>query len=71
MEIFDEGDHLIIVVELPDADEGEINVEVHGKSLSISAGKIHENFNLPCSVESIIKESYNNGLLKLKLTKGS
>lgn len=74
VDVFDEGDVVSIVAELPGADENDIQAEVKGDMLEISAttkGRGYaKEIQLPCAVdESKMEMTYQNGVLGIKLPK--
>ncbi len=74
VDVFDEGDHLLIIAELPGGEEKDIEIEARGDTLTLSAQAPHRKYlkevALPCPVEGEAKTSYRNGILQIELTKG-
>jgi len=75
-DIFDEKDHILVVVELPGVSEDDIVVEVEGDILKISAQtedrKYSKEILLPSKVrEDEMGSSYKNGILEIMLYKRS
>ncbi len=74
VDVFDEGDHLLIIAELPGVEEKDIEIGVRGDQLTLSAqapGREYlKEVALPCPVEGEAKTSYRNGILQVELTKG-
>lgn len=74
VDVFDEGDHLLIIAELPGVEEKDIEIGVEGDELTLSAkapgGEYFKEVALPCPVEGEAKTSYRNGVLQIELTKG-
>lgn len=74
VDVFDEGDHLLIIAELPGVEEKDIEIEVRGDTLTLSAQSPGQRYRkevaLPCPVEGEAKTSYRNGILQIELTKG-
>lgn len=73
-DLLDEGDHLLIVVELPGIEETGVEWKIIGETVVISARtrdrKYLKNVALPAPVdESRTSSSYKNGILELKLWK--
>jgi len=72
-DLFDEGDSLKVVAELPGYEEKEINVGLEGTSLTIDAssarGKKYGRVELPCEVEDEMETSFRNGVLQVMLQK--
>ncbi|HEY5596153.1 MAG TPA: Hsp20/alpha crystallin family protein [Candidatus Bipolaricaulota bacterium] len=75
VDVFDEGDALIVYVELPGASEESIKVSVQGKVLHVKAqaGKelFEKDINLPSSPAAQPVHHYKNGILKVELKKKS
>jgi HSP20 family protein len=74
IDVFDEEDRILVIAELPGVSESEINVEVAGDILNISASdkdrKYAKEILLPGKVKpDSIKTSYNNGILEIILEK--
>ena len=73
-DIFDEGDHYLVIVELPGTDEETLQWKLTGNSLkveSVSGDKrYHKQLQLPSPVnEKKITSGYKNGILELRLWK--
>jgi HSP20 family protein len=73
-DIFDEGDNLVIIAELPGVNEKDIEVEVVGDRLGLSARsqgrQYRKDIILPCAVREKPGLTYKNGILKINLEKG-
>lgn len=74
VDIFDEGDYLNIVMELPGAREEDILVGVEGNKLSLSTAiqgrKYQEEISLPVEVKSKgFSKRYNNNILEIRVQK--
>ena len=73
VDIFDEGDYIKIIAELPGVAEQDIKTEVKGNLLIISAKGIsreyYKEITLPCPIKGELDSSYNNGILQLKAEK--
>ncbi|MBI4288688.1 MAG: Hsp20/alpha crystallin family protein [Chloroflexi bacterium] len=74
VDVFDEGDTLLVIAELPGVNEKDIKVEAKVNIMELTAGtkdrKYSKDLLLPCEVEAApIKSSYRNGVLEIKLTK--
>ncbi len=74
VDIFDEGDELRIIAEIPGVDEKNIKVEIKDDILTLSAEAGERNYQkevlLPHTVKPrITGRSYRNGVLELKLGK--
>ncbi|MCG2795372.1 MAG: Hsp20/alpha crystallin family protein [Actinomycetia bacterium] len=72
-DLFDEGDSLKVVAELPGYEEKEIDVGLEGTSLMIDAssarGKKFSRVELPCEVKEKLETSFRNGVLQVMLRK--
>jgi len=76
VDVFDEGDHLLLVVELPGVDAEDIRFEVEDDVLSLSASRGERKYRkevlLPAPVVTQgASPSYRNGVFELKLTKAT
>ena len=74
IDIFDEGDHYVVVAELSGFDESAIHWNVVGNALRIDGACDHrvcrKELTLPSAVkEQNITSSFNNGILELRLWK--
>lgn len=73
VDIFDEGDEVVIYVELPGVEEDTIEVQVHKGTLSVSGASGRETFvkeiDLPAGVQGKPKHHFKNGILKIQLKK--
>ena len=73
VDVFDEGDHLLIVAELPGAAKQGIAIEVQEAGLVLSAGApgraYYKQVALPCPVQGEPATSYSNGVLQVTLAK--
>lgn len=74
VDIFDEKDHILIVTELPGVSENDINFEIQGDILKLSARSGDRKYTKEILLSSKVKEdkiesSYKNGILELKLIK--
>ena len=73
-DLFDEGDTLLIVAELPGVNEKDIKAEVYGGHLKLSTTttqrRYFKDLPLPCPVDRETMEStYKNGVLEITLRK--
>ena len=74
VDIFDEGDHLVVIAELPGVSAEEIKVEVTGDIINLEAfgeeRKYAKEILLPntVTVESLTT-AYKNGILKIRIEK--
>ena len=74
VDIFDEGDKLVVIAELPGVEESDVSFEVKDDILNLSAEakdrKYSKEVLLPSSVDANSAESsYKNGILEIKLRK--
>ncbi len=74
VDVFDEKDHILVVAELPGVSKENIDFEIKGDILNITAKtkerKYAKEVLLPCAVEKEkIESSYKNGILEIKLQK--
>ena len=73
VDVFEEGDHIRVIAELPGVSETDIKHELKGDVLVITAGgkrRYHAEVLLPCRAKpSGIKSTYKNGILEMKLHK--
>jgi len=73
VDIFDEGDCLKIIAELPGIAEEDIRIELKDNLLIISGTsaftRFHKEITLPCPVKGKLNSSYRNGVLELKAEK--
>ncbi len=71
-DLFDEGDYIRVVAELPGMTEDKIRVTLQGTTLAIAAREKDRNFykevSFPCEVE-LGKKRYMNGILEITLEK--
>ena len=72
-DVFEEGDQIHVIAELPGVSESDIKYEVKGDILTISTEgdrRYSAEVLLPWAVEPEgIESSYNNGILELRLAK--
>jgi HSP20 family protein len=72
-DIFDEGDYLKVIAELPGVDEKDIKVEVRDNLLILSAQatgrKYYKEVELPCLVKNELNLTYKNGILQISIEK--
>ena len=74
VDIFDEGDTIKVIAELPGVEEGDVHTEVKGDILRLSAQgkerKYSKEILLPTIVdEEAVKSTYGNGILEIELLK--
>ncbi len=74
VDVFDEKDHVLVVAELPGVSKENIDFEIKGDILNISAKakerKYAKEVLLPTAVDAqAVTSSYKNGILEIKLQK--
>ena len=74
VDVFDEGDYLRVIAELPGVQESDIHLEIKGDILTLKAEdkdrKYSKEVLLPSGVEAESMETqYRSGILEIKLTK--
>ncbi|MBE0516210.1 MAG: Hsp20/alpha crystallin family protein [Methanophagales archaeon] len=72
VDVFDEGDHLKLIAELPGVSEEDINVELGGRKIVIDASNKERRYRkaieLPYDIKDM-KKRYKNGILELEMVK--
>lgn len=68
-DVFDEGNEIVVVVELRGMKKEEIEVKTDGAAVEISAKDYHERIDLPCEVAGKPAVKFKNGILELRLAK--
>jgi len=66
-DVFEEDDHISVIAEIPGASEEDIQIELEGNKLNISAGMYSKVIVLPSEVEAIKEKSFKNRVLQLKI----
>lgn len=74
VDIFDEEDHVLVIVELPGVEEEHISTKVNGDILTLSAAngerKYYKEVVLPSDVDSnSVRSKYKNGVLEIRIGK--
>lgn len=69
LDVFDEGDSLVVITELPGVSEKDIKIDVKDDMLSISAKDYQKKTPLFYSVEDKAESTYKNGVLEVRFTK--
>ena len=73
VDVFDEGDRLQVIAELPGIEEKNITHSVSGTNLTIDAGsgerRFHKVIDLGCEVKGDPKKHYTNGILEITFIK--
>ena len=68
-DVFEEKDHISVIAELPDVEEKDIKTTLKDNLLEISVDDCTKLITLPSMPGSIIKKTYKNGILQLKIEK--
>lgn len=72
-DIFDEGDCLKVIAEMPGVDEKQIKAEVKDNLLILTTQatgqEYYKEIELPCSVKGEMNLAYNNGILQITIKK--
>ncbi len=75
VDLFDEGETVVVYIELPGAEDEAIEVSVDGEALYVNASAGRETFSktveLPAKVKGAPKRQFKNGILKVELKKAS
>ena len=74
VDVFDEGEYVMVIAELPGVDESDIHLDIKGDVLNLKAERRDRKYSkevlLPAQVEAESKESqFRSGILELKLVK--
>jgi HSP20 family molecular chaperone IbpA len=74
VDVLDEGDHFLILLELPGVSEEEIKLNVGGGTLAVAVDtarrRYHEQVPLPTGIDADgLSASYRNGILQVRLSK--
>jgi len=73
VDVFDEKDHVLVIIELPGVEEEHIHTEINGDILTLStSGKRRYSGEvvLPKDVDtSTVKSTYKNGILEIRMSK--
>ena len=76
VDVFDEGGEVVVIAEMPGVEEGDIQFEIKGDLLLLSAHHDERQYSkevlLPCAVlADTAKASYANGMFELRATKAT
>lgn len=75
VDIFDEGDELHVVAEVPGVEERDVTVEVHGDILAIEttgARRYAKELLLPAAGSPVgLRTTYRNGILEIRIKKAT
>lgn len=66
-DVFEEDNYVSVIAQIPDASEEDIQTELEGSKLKISAGLYSKTVVLPAEVGAIEEKSFKNGVLQLKI----
>lgn len=73
LDLFDEGDRILVVAELPGIDEDQLQMEISGECLQLRASGVRrykKDIMLPCPVdEKNIVSVFKNGIVEITLCK--
>ena len=74
VDIFNEKDHVLVIIELPGVEKEQISAQVKGDILTLSANdgdrKYYKEIVLPKNVDaSTLKSKYKNGVLEIRINK--
>ena len=73
VDVFEEGDTIVAIAELPGVVEKDVEVNVQGRTLSIvvnaEGAKRSREVELPCAVQGEPQHSLSKGILRIKLEK--
>jgi len=74
VDVFDEGDVLLVIAELPGVGEKDVQIEVHHDVLKLSTAtkgrRYAKELQLPCPIdEGTVESAYKNGVLEIRLRK--
>lgn len=73
VDVFDEKDHIKVVMELPNVKEKDVNFKIEKDVLKITAktreGKIEKDVKVPKDIAKIENVSFKNNILEIKLKK--
>lgn len=74
VDVLDEGDHILVIAEMPGIEEGDVHVKVEGDILEIAASRgarqYHKEVLLPAAASpENVATSYRNGILEVRLAK--
>jgi len=74
VDVFDEKDHVLVIIELPGVEEEHISTKVKGDILTLSAAngdrKYYTEVVLPEDVDTgTLKSKYKNGVLEIRISK--
>jgi HSP20 family protein len=74
VDVFDEGDHVLVLAEMPGVESRDVRIDVDGTQMELSASrgerKYHKRFELPSPADkSTVKLSEKNGIVEIRCAK--
>ena len=73
IDVFDEGDEIVVAAELPGVTDDALHIEVHGDVMTLSSSgqrRYAKEVLLPSEVDpASMKRAFKNGLLELRIKK--
>ena len=66
-DVFEEEGNVSVIAEIPGANEEDVQIELEGSKLQISAGLYSKTIVLPTEAEAIMENSFKNEVLQLKI----
>jgi HSP20 family protein len=74
VDVFDEGDHVLLIIELPAVEEKNIHIEVNGDILAFTAASKYRKYAgevvLPDDIDgSTVTSKYKNSVLEIRMNK--
>ena len=73
VDLFEEGDEIVVIVELPGVETETLTIELHGDLLQISGHGLHRYASeviLPVAIDpASLRSRYHNGILEVRLTR--
>lgn len=68
VDVLEGKDGITVIAELPGVSEEDLNINLEGADLHISAGNFSKKISLPHSARKIVEKSFKNGILQIKLS---
>ena len=72
-DVFDEGDNIVVIAELPGVEEKDVEVTVHGRTLSIvvnaEGARRSREVEIACAVQGEPQHTLNKGILRIQIEK--
>lgn len=66
-DVFEDEKYISVIAEIPGADEKDIQIELEGNKLRISAGMYNKIIVLPSEAEVVKEKNFKNSVLQLKI----